>query len=148
MAKLVLSRHIEAQPQAVFAYVLAYPNYHWMFRTPRLNWTGPYHQVGSKLKMEIRLAGAPVDVEFQTTDILPYAKIAGVIDAGRHGEWEWRVESAGDGTDLTLVVGYELGMGPFGLAVDKLAVERGLRRDLNWTMDHIKKFVEGQRSGA
>ena len=148
MARLELPKRIDAPPAAVFAYVDAHENYHWMFRTPRLTWTTPRHELGAKLQMEMRLGGVPVMVESVTTEVVPGAKLAGVLAAGLVGAWEWRFEAEGDGTRLTLITDYELPIGVLGKLVDRVIVERGLRSDLEWALDEIKRTVESHSQAA
>ncbi len=146
MTRMSLAMEVRAPTGAVFEYADNHENYAQFFHGfAKFEWTDPRHQVGTRLKMEGKVAGITVPVEIETTEVVPDQKISGTFVSGVKGDWEWLFEPAEDITMVTFRSDIELPMGILGQVVDRTLVDAVLRSNMEKTLTAMKEKLEARR---
>lgn len=104
----------------------------------------PFGPVGSSYIAVMKLLGRPIEGRVEVTGFeRPRLFITkGTSSTGGTFTWTTRLTPAVTGTDVELLVDYELPAGFFGELFDKLYVEKAITRDLKYAIESFKALVE------
>ncbi len=146
MARVQLSQEVRAPTGAVFEFVDNHENYPQFFHGfSKFEWTTLGHEVGTRLKMEARVAGTEIPMELETTEVVPDGRISGQFVSGLEGALDWRFEPAEETTWVTMTADYRLPLSVLGKMVDRVLVERELYMNMEKTLAALKEQLEAGR---
>jgi uncharacterized membrane protein len=148
MGHVLQTGHIDAPPDRAFALALD------AARIPEWNSSvievkdisGSLDQVGSSYVSVLKLAGRRLDGRWEVSRVESprVLEFAGTAPGGGRATSKNRFEPAGDGTDLTIEIDYELPGGFVGGMADKLFVERAIERDVKHSVENFKAICEAE----
>ncbi len=106
--------------------------------------SGPLDRVGAGYTAVMKIAGRRLDGRWEVTRVEKpsYFEVTGTAPGGGRATVITRIEPAGDGTDSTVELDYELPGGFLGGFADKLFVERAIERDMKHSGENFKAICE------
>jgi uncharacterized membrane protein len=148
MGHILQTGHVDASPDRAFALALD------AARIPEWNSsvievkevTGSLDQVGSSYVSVLKLGGRRLEGRWEVSRVEAprLLEFTGSAPGGGRATATNRFESAGDGTDLTIEIEYELPGGFVGGMADKLFVERATERDVKHSVENFKAICEAE----
>ena len=140
--------HIDASPETAFALALDAARIpEWNSSVIEVNdVSGPMDQVGSSYVSVLKLGGRRLDGRWEVSRVEAprVLEFSGTAPGGGKATAKNRFEPAGDGTDLTIEIDYELPGGFVGGMADKLFVERAIDRDVKHSIENFKAICEAE----
>ena len=108
--------------------------------------TGPTDQVGTRIVAVMQVLGAFVQgtAEIVEVDRPRTLKLIGKGDTGGTMETMYHFTPTASGTELTIVIDYELPAGILGHLADKLFVENAIERAVKHSLENFKALVEAR----
>lgn len=149
MSSLRLSHEIRASTREVFDLANDFTSYPEFFQGPdKIYPTTARQHVGTRVRMDWRLAGVNLPVELETTEVIPEKKIHGVFVSGLEGNFDWDFDPREDTTWVTVTAEYRLPQGMAVPAVDRNAMDRDLCTSVQKTLAAMKRLLESDRAAA
>ena len=140
--------HVDAPPDRVFALTIdATRDPEWNSSVVEVkDVTGLLDSVGASYTAILKLGGRPLETRWEVTKVEKPRLIEqrASSSAGGSATSTTTFEPAGDGTDLTVEVDYELPGGFVGGVADKLFVERAIERDVKHSIENFKAICEAE----
>ena len=108
--------------------------------------TGSLDQVGSSYVSVLKLGGRPLESRWEVTRVERprLLEFTGTAPGGGKAASTIRFEPAGEGTDITFEVEYELPGGFVGSMANKLFVERAIERDVKHSVENFRAICEAE----
>jgi uncharacterized membrane protein len=106
--------------------------------------SGSLDQVGSRYTSVIRVAGRPIEGQWEVTKAEPnrLLELRGTAPAGGRATTRASVEPADGGTDLSVDFDYEPPTGFLAQFASRLFVERAIERAIRHSNENFKALVE------
>ena len=137
--------HVETPIEAAFDYLADFRHTpEWVTSIVELTAEGPMTKVGDRFSGTMRLLGRTYTGEGQVTGFeWPHLiAFASTSSEGQHQTWTTRLTPEGSGTDVDMVIDYEVPMSLLGAIADKLFIERTVQRSLEQSRDNLVALVE------
>lgn len=149
MSSIRLSHEIRASTREVFDLADNFNNYPQFFQgSEKIHSSTARQRVGTRLKMDWRLAGVNLPVELETTEVIPEKKILGVFVSGLEGHLEWDFDPSEGTTWVTISAEYKLPSGGPVHVVDRSAMDRDLCTSMQKTLAAMKRLLESDSAAA
>jgi uncharacterized protein YndB with AHSA1/START domain len=145
MGKARMHAHVEAPIEAVFDYAVDLRHApEWNVNVIDMTVDAPMAKVGDRFTGTMKFLGRAYKgeghiTEFERPRLLAFTSTS---PEGGHQDWTTHFTPAGKGTDIEVVVDYEVPMGLLGAITDKLFIERTVQRGLDQSKDNFVSLVE------
>jgi ligand-binding SRPBCC domain-containing protein len=108
--------------------------------------SGTLDKVGASYTAMLKLGGRPLETRWEVSRVEKptLLELTASTPKGGRATSITTFESAGQGTDMTIEVDYELPGGFVGGMADKLFVERAIERDIKHSMENFKAICEAE----
>lgn len=106
-------------------------------------------RVGNSFRLIYRVLGVPLNEELMVIGFEPPRRhtphrrfqIWQTVHGRVRGTVTWTLEAEGNQTYASLDAAYQLTGGMFGRALDRLLVERAIKRDVDRTLEQMKRLI-------
>jgi uncharacterized protein YndB with AHSA1/START domain len=137
--------HVEAPVEAVFDYAVDFNrSAEWNVNIVEMAPSPPLAKVGDtfsgKMKFLGRIyTGSGTVTEFERPKVIAFTSAS---PDGGHQNWTTRFTPVATGTDVDVLVDYEVPLSIIGAIADKLFIEKTFQRDLEQSRDNFRAMAE------
>lgn len=118
----------------------AWPN--WFVGVDAVEVPPDYPKVGSTILLKYRAATLTLDIRQTLVEFIPGQLTVFRMDGMITGTQTWTGQHDGDGVWIKVVFDYEIPGGGLGKMLDKLVVERVNIKNLEDSLDALKRWIE------
>lgn len=98
--------------------------------------------VGTTFNWVYKMAGMKFSGESVVTEYVANKKLVMQSKGGIKSTWDWTLEPKGDGTQVTLVVEYDVPVPVLGKLAEAMVLKQN-EKDADQSMANLKKILEG-----
>ena len=145
MGTVRMRAHVEAPIEAVFDYAVDFNHTpEWNVNVIEMEPAAPLAEVGDTFAGTMKMLGRTYKgqgtvTEFERPRLIAFTSTS---PEGGHQDWTSHFTPAGSGTDVDVVVDYDVPMSLLGTVVDKLFIERTVQRSLDQSRDNFVAMAE------
>jgi coenzyme Q-binding protein COQ10 len=147
MGTVRMHAHVEAPIESVFDYAVDFRHAaEWNVTVVKMDTEAPLTKVGDRFTGTMKLLGKTYTgqgqvSEFDRPRLLAFTSTS---PEGGHQNWTSHFSPAGTGTDVDVVVDYEVPKSLLGAIADRLFIERWVQRSLDQSRDNFVALAEYQ----
>jgi uncharacterized protein YndB with AHSA1/START domain len=139
--------HVEAPIESVFGYAVDFRRTaEWNVTVVEMDAEAPVAKIGDHFTGTMKFLGKTYKGEGQVTEFDRPRLLAFTSSSaeGGHQNWTTHFSPAGTGTDVDVVVDYEVPKSLLGAVADKMFIERMVQKSLDQSRDNFVALAEFQ----